>query len=138
MTAFVRTPDWKAFENGGDTTIKILKSIDKGKTWDTTSVLSPFPSARLRLLGFTSEQNGYLILSGDRTMSSEANAILKTNDGGKTWVNAGTVQNNYRLVTSGGFINNTLGFISFGTLNEMDQPGRPSLYRTIDGGEDVG
>ena len=135
MTAFVSTPDWKAFENGGDTTIKILKSTNKGKTWDTTSVPSPFPSARLRLLGFTSKQNGYLILSGDRTMSSEANAILKTDDGGKTWVNVGSVLDNYRLVTSGGFINDTLGFISFGTLNVMDEPGRPSLYRTIDGGK---
>lgn len=134
MTAFVKTPDWKAFENGGDTTIKILKSTNKGKTWTTTSVPSPFPSIRLRFLGFTSEQNGYLILSGDRTMSSEANAIIKTTDGGKSWINVGSVQGNYRLITSGGFINDQLGFISFGTLNVMDQPGRPSLYRSTDGG----
>jgi hypothetical protein len=38
------------------------------------------------------------------------------------------------LITDGGFINDQLGFVSFGSINVMDQPPRPSLYRTTDGG----
>lgn len=134
-TVFMTTPDWSAFENGGDTSIKILQSTDKGKTWKTTKMPSPFPSIRFRQIGFTSEQNGYLIVTGERTMRAEANAIFTTNDGGKSWTKAGAVEDSYRMVMGGGLINDKLGFISFDTLNVMDQPGRPSLYQTNDGGK---
>jgi hypothetical protein len=38
-------------------------------------------------------------------------------------------------LTDGGFITDQLGFLSFGSLNVMDEPPRPSLYRTTDGGK---
>lgn len=138
--SYVITPQKTAFVTGGDynlgdNDLRIIQSNDKGKTWNTSSIKSPFPAIRMRLLGFTSDENGYLILSGDRTMSSEAHAVFKTNDGGKTWVNTGNVKENYRLITSGGFINDELGFISFGAINVNDELPRPSLYRSADKGE---
>jgi hypothetical protein len=75
-----------------------------------------------------------LILTGDKTMSWEANVIFKSHDGGKSWEKAGQAEEQ-RLITDGGFVNDQLGFISFGSLNVMDEPPRPSLYRTTDGGK---
>jgi len=130
--SYVITPQKTAFVVNQ---ISVIQSNDKGKSWETVNIKSPFPGIRKRILGFTSEQEGYLILSGDRTMSSEAHTVYKTNDGGKTWVNTGNVKENYRLVTSGGFINDDLGFISFGAINVNDELPRPSLYRSSDGGK---
>lgn len=85
-------------------------------------------------LGFTSDKDGYLIVTGDKTMSSEVHFIFKTNDGGQSWSNVGPVDDTYRLVTDGGFINDQLGFMSFGEYRYEDQPPVPYLYRTTDGG----
>lgn len=131
--SYVITPERTAFVIGNNENVRILLSTDKGNNWREVPVPNSLPGIRMRLLGFTSEQNGYLILTGDKTMSWEANAIFKTNDGGKSWVELGKV-GEQRLITDGGFINDQLGFVSFGSINVMDQPPRPSLYRTTDGG----
>ena len=114
--------------------VKVIYSEDKGETWRESNVPGTFPSVRLRMLGFTSNQNGYLIVTSDRTMSFEANVVFKTNDGGKSWREAGSVQGVNSLVTDGGFINDQLGFISFGSKNELDKQPLPYLFRTPDGG----
>jgi hypothetical protein len=90
----------------------------------------------MRLLGFTSDQDGYLIVTGDKTMSWEAHFVFKTNDGGKTWYNAGSVDNVYSLVTDGGFSTDQLGFISFGEYRTEDKAPVPYLFRTTNGGRD--
>jgi hypothetical protein len=132
--SYVITPERSAFVIGDNEKVRILLSSDKGETWSEVPVPNKLPGMRMRLLGFTSEQHGYLILTGDKTMSWEANAIYRTNDGGKSWQESGQVEEQ-RLITSSGFINDQLGFVSFGSINVMDQPPRPSLYRTTDGGK---
>lgn len=132
--SYVITPERTAFVLGDGDSVRILLSTDKGNQWSRAPVPNTLPGIRMRLLGFTSEQDGYLILTGDKTMSWEANVIFKSKDGGKSWVKAGQVDEQ-RLITAGGFINETLGFVSFGSLNVMNQPPRPSLYRTTDGGK---
>lgn len=134
--SYIISPERTAFVIGDGSNLRILQSTDKGESWDELDVPCPFNrGVRLRLLGFTSEKNGYLILTGDRTMGFEANAILKTNDGGKTWVNKGAVDGTNRKITSGGFINDKLGFVSFGSEQRPNQPPHPLLFRTTDGGE---
>ncbi|MCL6572854.1 MAG: hypothetical protein K6T88_14420 [Bacillus sp. (in: Bacteria)] len=132
--SYVITPERTAFVISDNKMVRILLSSDKGETWSEVPVPNKLPGIRMRLLGFTSEQHGYLILTGDKTMSWEANAIFKTNDGGKIWQESDQI-GEQRLITGGGFINDQLGFVSFGSINVMDQPPRPSLYRTTDGGK---
>jgi hypothetical protein len=130
--SYVITPEITAFVfNKG---LSVLVSKNKGKSWNEVLVSDQLPQLRLRILGFTSNQDGYLIVTGDKTMSSEANFIFKTNDGGQSWKNGGSVDGIYHLVTDGGFINDQLGFISFGELRYEEKPPIPNLYRTIDGG----
>lgn len=130
--SYVMTPKITAFLiNKG---LTVLVSRDKGESWNEVLVSDQLPSLRLRILGFTSDKDGYLIVTGDKTMSWEAHFIFKTNDGGENWYNVGPVKDVYSLVTDGGFINDQLGFISFGELRYQSQPLNPNLYRTIDGG----
>ena len=133
-TAFVIGEEVAGFNDYEAIDYKVLLSSDKGETWERTTVTNS-PGVRVRFLGFTSEQNGYLIISFDRTMGFEGNAIYKTNDGGNSWWKAGSVEQTNRHVTSGSFINESLGFISFGSVRENSNPERPSIYRTIDGGQ---
>jgi hypothetical protein len=130
--SYVITPKITAFVLNQGTWV--LVSRDKGKSWDRTLVSDKLPSIRMLKLGFTSDQNGYLIVTGDKTMSWEANFIFKTNNGGQSWNNVGSVDGVFNLVTDGGFINDQLGFISFGELRYEERPPIPNLYRTIDGG----
>ncbi|MED4207217.1 hypothetical protein [Neobacillus mesonae] len=132
--SYAISPEKTAFVIGNDQNVRILLSTDKGKSWSEEPVPNTLPGIRMRLLGFTSDRDGYLILTGDKTMSWEANVIFVTRDGGKNWSKAGHVEEQ-RLITDGGFINEKLGFISFGSINVMDEPPRPSLYRTTDGGK---
>lgn len=129
--SYLITPERTAFVIGSGMYLRILQSTDEGETWNEYNVQSPFDGVRLRKLGFTSKENGYLILTGDRTMSFEGNAVLKTHDGGKTWDKVGGVKTD-RLATDGGFINDSLGFMSFGSRGT---PAHPVFYRTTDGGK---
>lgn len=133
--SFVMTPEKIAFlieENGK---LTVLISTDKGESWNETMVSDQLPYLRIGLLGFTSDEDGYVIVTGDKTMSSEAHFVFKTNDGGQSWYDVGPVADVYSLVTDGGFIDDQLGFISFGEYHLEAQPPIPNLYRTIDGGE---
>ncbi|UJL46195.1 hypothetical protein KFZ58_17860 [Virgibacillus sp. NKC19-16] len=134
--SYVISPDKTAFVIGGgrESNLHVLQSNDMGETWDEVDISTPFPAARMRLIGFTSEQDGYLIVTGGRTMSAEGHLVFKTNDGGKNWEQTGSADTS-RMLTSGGFINDSLGFLSFGAERRNDQPPLPSLYRTEDGGE---
>ncbi|WP_216830331.1 WD40/YVTN/BNR-like repeat-containing protein [Alkalihalobacterium elongatum] len=115
--------------------VHVIMSTDNGKTWEETPVSSNWASGRFGKIEFTTDQDGYLIFSGERTMGFEAHFIYKTNDGGKSWYNAGFVEDTHQMVTDGGFINDQLGFMSFGyTLNE-DQAPTPHFYRTENGGD---
>ncbi|OAB47350.1 WD40/YVTN/BNR-like repeat-containing protein [Paenibacillus antarcticus] len=116
------------------TNFSILQSTDKGKTW-IKKYVTDSPDVRVRFLGFTSEQNGYLIISSEGTMGFEANAIYNTNDGGNRWIMTGTVKDTNRHITSGSFINENIGFISFGSIAVNSEPEGPSVYRTFDGGK---
>jgi hypothetical protein len=132
--SYIITPERTAFIVGGLQNIKVLQSTDQGETWDEAQVPSPFQAIRMRIIDFVSKEVGFLILTGDRTMSWEANRIFKTEDGGETWQELGSVDTE-RQLTSAGFIDEDLGFMSFGSITINDNPPVPDLYRTTDGGE---
>lgn len=105
-------------------------SFDKGKTWEETVITDKIIGLRFRKVDFLNESFGYVIISGERTMSFEASTVFLTHDGGSSWqetANSGVT----RLISDGGFINESTGFLSFGTIN----PEEPDVYVTEDGGE---
>ncbi|MFS0647554.1 WD40/YVTN/BNR-like repeat-containing protein [Siminovitchia sp. 179-K 8D1 HS] len=110
--------------------IKVTYSLDQGRSWETAIVAEQYPPIRFRKVAFLNDQFGYVIISGDRTMSQETSSVFLTNDGGKSWreVNSSNVT---RLIADGGFIDEQTGFLSFGILN----PEHPELHVTQDGGE---
>ncbi|GGN67297.1 sialidase family protein [Oceanobacillus indicireducens] len=109
--------------------ILLTYSTDQGKTWDESVVTEPFTVMRFRKVDFLNEDFGYVIISGDRTMSQESSHVFLTHNGGKSWeetTNSGVT----RLIYDGGFVDVLTGFLSFGTIN----PEAPDLYLTLDGG----
>lgn len=125
--SYVLSQDRLAFIVGGFEQTAVLSSTDQGKTWNTAELPDAIQGIRLRIIGFTSEQDGFVILSGGRTMSAEGNQIYQTTDGGKTWNLAGGAPSE-RIVQSGTFVSKDIGFMSFGST------GATEYYRTTDGG----
>ncbi|TFJ92337.1 WD40/YVTN/BNR-like repeat-containing protein [Lentibacillus salicampi] len=103
---------------------------DKGKTWQDSVVSESFPEMRFRKTDFLTDQFGYVIASGGRTMSQEYSTAFLTQDGGDTW-GATADPPTTRLIADGGFLDATTGFLSYGTINPME----PDVYVTQDGGE---
>lgn len=109
--------------------IKLINSLDQGKTWENTVVTEQYPPIRFRKVEFINDSFGYVIISGDRTMSQEWTTVFLTRDGGKRWIET-THSNVTRLIYDGGFVDENTGFLSFGILN----PEVPELYLTQNGG----
>jgi hypothetical protein len=110
--------------------VVLTSSLDHGKTWQNATVTTSFTALRFRKIGFINEHFGYVILSGDRTMSQEISRVFLSRDGGRSWketASTGVTQ----LISDGGFVNESTGFLSFGTIN----PENPELYVTGDGGK---
>ncbi|MFS0865504.1 WD40/YVTN/BNR-like repeat-containing protein [Fredinandcohnia sp. 179-A 10B2 NHS] len=110
--------------------INLMHSQDEGQTWQNSVVAEQFPPIRFRKVNFLNEKFGYVILSGDRTMSQEWSTVFLTNDGGVTWkeTNHSDVT---RLLAGGGFTDENTGFLSYGILN----PQEPDFYVTQDAGQ---
>ncbi|MDL4839425.1 WD40/YVTN/BNR-like repeat-containing protein [Aquibacillus rhizosphaerae] len=110
--------------------VQVKYSLDQGETWQDSTVAESFPAMRFRKLDFVNDQFGYVIISGDKTMSSEYSVAYLTHDGGQTWektADSGIL----RLIADGGFVDEKTGFLSYGIIN----PDRPDLYVTQDGGK---
>lgn len=120
-----------AFIIGGMGHTAVLSSTDQGRTWETAELPDAIEGVRLRIIGFTSEQDGFVILSGGRTMSAEGNQIYQTADGGRTWTLTGSAPSE-RIVQSGTFVSKDIGFMTFGLT------GPAEYYRTTDGGANWG
>ncbi|CAM3723061.1 sialidase family protein [Mesobacillus zeae] len=128
--SYILTKERAAFlywKGSGEVTLSI--SRDNGQTWQHVTVTQQYPSIRFRKVAFLNDRFGYVILSGDRTMSQEMSNVYLTNDGGKSWGETGS-SNVTRLISDGGFVDENTGFLSFGIIN----PEEPQLYTTQDAG----
>ncbi|WP_026908122.1 WD40/YVTN/BNR-like repeat-containing protein [Paucisalibacillus globulus] len=110
--------------------IMLKYSLDQGKTWKESVVAETFPTLRFRKVELLNDEFGYVIASGDRTMSSEYSTAFLTYDGGETW-EATADPPTLRLIAYGGFVDEKTGFLSYGTIN----PEEPDVYVTQDGGD---
>lgn len=121
------------YSDGPDLSAKkiILKySLDQGEHWQDAVVTEQYPSLRFRKVDFLNENFGYVILTGDRTVSQEMSNVYVTHDGGKSWKETNPT-NVTRLIKDGGFVDEHTGFLSSGFIN----PEEPDLYVTQDGGD---
>ncbi len=112
-----------------ENSIKLIHSFDKGKSWEEVIIAEDYPPIRFRKVAFLNDRFGYIIISGDRTMSQERSSVFLTLDSGNTWKETNN-SNVTRLVADGGFTDEQTGFLSFGILN----PEQPELHVTQDGG----
>jgi hypothetical protein len=109
--------------------IKFKYTLNQGKTWEDSVITAQYPPIRFRKVEFLNDRLGYVIISGDRTMSQEWTTVYLTHDGGKQWSET-THSDGTRLIYDGGFVDENTGFLSFGILNPVE----PELYVTQDGG----
>lgn len=127
--SYMLTKQMAAFLHSDNQKIELTYSFNHGENWRTTVVSESFPSIRFRKVAFLNDTFGYIILTGDRTMSQEFSSVYVTHDRGNSWKE--TVSTNVtRLLADGGFVDENNGFLSYGILN----PDEPQLLVTNDGG----
>jgi len=114
--------------------VTVLISNNEGQTWSNYSVADTkaddyYPQ---KYVGFTTKNDGWLLLAGSAAMGHQENRIFQTSDGGKTWTEIGNTNQVYpRVVTGAGFANKNIGFVSF----RYDVDPNPIVYRTKDKGK---
>ena len=111
--------------------VQITISEDMGKSWNTYTVTEELRGST-KYIGFTTKNEGWIVLSSFYGMGSEDHYIYKTYDGGKTWTEVvGDVNNVYaRVLTGVGFANDDIGFLSFRYETDF----QPAILWTQDGG----
>lgn len=132
-TGFYISKEKTAITYGGfnDEPVKILISENMGESWNTYTVTNEMRGST-KYIGFTTNNDGWIVLSNFRGMGSEDHYIYKTSDGGKTWTEvAGNANDVYaRVLTGAGFANNDIGFLSFRYETDF----QPAIIMTQDGG----
>ncbi|MBM7541963.1 WD40/YVTN/BNR-like repeat-containing protein [Amphibacillus cookii] len=113
-----------------DHNVRLMQTRDKGETWEPIVIIEDFPGIRFRKVDMLNDSFGYVIVTGDRTMSSEGTLIYVTDDQGESWSKVNSAETT-RLLYDGGFIDEQTGFLSYGTIN----PEQPDLFVTNDRGE---
>jgi photosystem II stability/assembly factor-like uncharacterized protein len=123
-----------AFIYGGESgRVKITTTDNKGKSWYASEIsnkgLDDFYANEY--IGFTSEQQGYVVLTSSVAMGHQENNIYETSDGCKTWHEIGNTNAVYaRVVTGAGFATDKIGLVCFRYENDNN----PTIYRTTDSG----
>lgn len=113
-------------------TVTVLISDDMGKTWNNASIPLNGVTASWNCIGFTSQNDGWLVICSFVGMGHELHYIYMTSDGGKTWkyVN-GNINDIYsRMLSGGGFVNDEVGFLCFRYESDF----QPAICVTRDGG----
>lgn len=133
--SYVVSEDVTAFAYGGspEVPVTVTCSFDQGVTWNTSIVTHDYVSVRRLFLSFPDAQNGFLVITSDRTMWQEAGTLFRTSDGGKTWKELGAagpgLYESHSLTTGAEFITPEVGFVTIRSSQD------PDLYRTADGGK---
>lgn len=97
---------------------KVMISDDKGRSWDNASVGldDGFDNAATWIkIGFTTEDEGWMVICSFIGLGREDHYIYKSADGGKIWTPVeGNINKVYSRVLSGAaFVNSKTGFLCF-------------------------
>lgn len=115
------------------TPLYVICSDDMGKTWNEPVLIQNSVGVSSLYIGFTTPDDGYLVIGNFHGMGYEDNFVYLTNDGGKTWTQTGNPNELYaRILTGAGFANDKIGFLCF---RFEDSDFSPAICRTTDGGQ---
>lgn len=111
--------------------ITVITSGDQGQTWETASIDFDSYLSWIKI-GFTTEEQGWLVACSGPAMGAEKHAIYTTSDGGKIWT---VVESNIdevygRMLSGAAFINEKTGFLCFRYETDF----QPAVCMTQDGG----
>ncbi|WP_155985640.1 WD40/YVTN/BNR-like repeat-containing protein [Paenibacillus gorillae] len=122
------------FADGISSPLHVLISEDMGETWNEYKIEGA-KGYDTKLIGFTSEKEGWIILGDPFGVGKSMNYIYQTSDGGQTWQEIGNVNEKYAEQISGaGFYNKDIGFLGFGS----DEDKGPVIFGTKNRGQTWG
>lgn len=134
-TGFYISNDKTALAYGdatGTEPVTVLISDDMGKTWSSANIDLNGAVASWKCIGFTTMNDGWLVVCSFSGMGQEMHYVYTTSDGGKTWTPVlGNIDDVYsRMLSGAGFINNKVGFLCFRYETDF----QPAICVTRDGG----
>ncbi|MED4353878.1 hypothetical protein P9265_16295 [Schinkia azotoformans] len=111
--------------------ITVIKSVDRGKSWDKVSIDFDNNVSWINI-GFTTKNDGWMVICSFVGMGQELHYLYTTSDGGKSWMFVdGNINDVYnRMLSSAGFINDKIGFVGF----RYESDSQAMIYMTQDGG----
>lgn len=116
-------------ENG---IIMAVVSADGGKSWATCEI-EPGAETYVAGLGFSSMENGYMVLQQEEPLAQAA--VLITGDGGKTWNKAGAFGITGFYVDGINFADEKTGWLALGRKDgSSGDETDPLVFETADGG----
>ncbi len=127
---FRLTSDHAIFLTIEGSSLYITYSTDQGATWEETVVTDETSGVRFRKVDFLTDTFGYVVFTHGRVMAEEGTQVFITNNSGAAWEKTAD-HDVTRMLADGAFIDETTGFLSFGTIS----PEYPTLYVTNDAGQ---
>ena len=119
---------------GVNSPVRVIFSNDKGANWtsadiDAAESGNPYP---FKNIGFSSPDDGWLVLGGGIGLGHQDNFIYETTDGGKTWFEIGNLTRIYNgLMTCAAFASTDIGVVCFRYYEDYIS----YMYRTEDRGK---
>ena len=108
--------------------LTVIYTNDKGSNW-TSALISDITGVTFYYVNFISEKEGFVVVAYNKKDNEETTMIMKTTDGGESWIKVGNGQIN-NIISGANFIDSKVGYIGYVYTNGMES----NLYRTNDGG----
>jgi len=108
--------------------LTIIYTNDKGSNW-TSCLISDITGVNFYNVNFINEKEGFVVVAYNKKDNEETTLIMKTTDGGESWIKVGSGQIN-NIIKGVSFIDDKIGYIGYEYVNGMES----NLYRTTDGG----